>query len=36
MVMRFIRIIVNIPVLGDGSVKGIGKQWIERAKLERN
>lgn len=36
MVVRFIRIIVNILVLGDGSVKGIGKQWIERAKLERN
>lgn len=34
------RIIVEklliIPVLGDGSVKGIGKQWIECVKLERN
>lgn len=40
MIVRFVRIIVEklliIPVLGDGSVKGIGKQWIECVKLERN
>lgn len=28
--------LLTIPVLGDGSVKGIGKQWIECVKLERN
>lgn len=28
--------LLTIPVLGGGSVKGIGKQWIECVKLERN
>ena len=28
--------LLNISVLGGASVKGIGKQWIERVKLERN